>query len=57
MCGWTAEQVLFGQTMAQFLVVWCGPGKAEHDPDRVRDRINRLRAKKGLPPMRPAPKR
>lgn len=53
MCGWTAEQVLFGQTMAQFLCVWCGPGKADHDPDRVRDRINRLRAKKGLPPMQP----
>lgn len=57
-CGWTPHQVLFEQTLAQFLLVWCGgDGRSGgHDPDAVRDRINRRRAEKGLPPMKPAPK-
>lgn len=53
-CGWTAEQVLEGQTFAQFLFVWCGPGGASpgHDPDAVRRKVNRRRAALGLPPMK-----
>lgn len=51
-CGWTADQVLFGHTLGQFLGVWCQT-TGDGDPDRIKDRINRLRAKKGLPPMKP----
>lgn len=56
---WPTSQVL-DMTWAEFVVVWCGAGggrRAEHDPNRLRDQINRRRAAKGLQPMKPAPKR
>lgn len=52
-CGWLPDQVLFGQTLGQFLLAWCPPGGGGHDPDAVRAGINKRRAKKGLPPMKP----
>lgn len=53
--------MLDGLTWAEFYVLWCGGGGERrtggHDPDRLRAQINRRRAAKGLPPMKPAPKR
>lgn len=57
---WTAEQVLDGMTWAEMYHVWFGGGRvrlsAQEGADRLRDQINRKRAEKGLPPMKPAPK-
>lgn len=52
---WTPDEVLDGHTFAEFVAVWCDGGGARkpHDPDAVRNKINRLRAAKGLPPMKP----
>jgi hypothetical protein len=49
--------VLDGHTLGEFYAVWLGGGtvRRSHDPDAVRDKINRLRAAKGLPPMKAAP--
>lgn len=46
--------MLDGHTFAEFVLVWCGGGqrRAAHDPDAVRNKINRQRAERGLPPMR-----
>lgn len=53
-CGWTPRDVLEGHTFAEFLFLWAGgAGARGHDPDAVRNKINKLRAKKGLPPMKP----
>jgi hypothetical protein len=56
---YTPRDVLEGMTFGQFFAVWCdgGNSRAEHDPDRLRNQINRRRAAKNLPPMKPAPKK
>ncbi len=52
---WTPKQSLHDMTFAQLYWVWFkAAGRAEHNPTAIRDKINRLRAAKGLPPMRPA---
>jgi hypothetical protein len=55
---WTTAQVLDGHTWAEFVIVWCGGSqrRAQHDPDAIRNKINKRRAELGLPPMKPAPK-
>ena len=59
MFGWTAGDVLDGMTFAEFWAVCLNSGEraAPHSPGAMRDKINRLRAAKGLPPMKPAPKK
>lgn len=56
---WTAANVLDGHTWAEFYVTWLGgsglKAGAEVNGD-LKDQINRRRAAKGLPPMKPQPK-
>lgn len=42
-------------TWGEFVTLWCGGAGArtEHNPGKLRDQINRRRAAKGLPPMKP----
>lgn len=42
--------------LAEFYAVWLGGGerRGEHNPGKLREQINRRRAAKGLPPMKPA---
>jgi hypothetical protein len=58
---WSAADVLDGMSWAEFVTVWCGAGggerRGQHDPDRLRAQINRRRAAKGLPPMKPNPRK
>lgn len=45
-------------TLAEFYTLWLdGAARGRHDPGRLRDQINRRRAAKGLPPMKPAPQK
>lgn len=57
---WTAGDVLDGTTWAELYYVWLGGsglrvGADEGNAD-LKAQINRRRAAKGLPPMKPAPK-
>ncbi len=52
-------EFLDGHTFAEFYLLWCSAGETRkpHSPNAVRDKINRLRAARGLPPMTDPPKR
>jgi hypothetical protein len=51
--------VLDGQTLGEFYTLWMGGGarRATHSAGQLREQLNRKRAKLGLPPMKPAPKK
>jgi hypothetical protein len=57
-CHLTPADVLDGHSFAEFYLVWCaGETRKPHSPGAVRDKINRLRAAKGLPPVTDTPKK
>jgi hypothetical protein len=49
---WTVSDLLDGMTVAEFWIIACASGeqKIRHDPGAIRAKIDRERAKKGLPP-------
>lgn len=61
---WTTRQTMEGQTFTQLVAVLVGeqkltvtkPGQEAGSMIDLREQINRRRAAKGLPPMKPAPK-
>lgn len=62
--GWTPDEIMDRMTFARFYAfafanqkfTLTGAGQATATMEDLRDQINRRRAEKGLPPMKPTPK-